>query len=205
MTKKTKTYLTPAEVAELLLVAPVTVRQWAQKGWIKAELTGGGHRRFLRSEVERFARERGLNLHRPAPGGIRLLVVDDDPQLVRYLTELLKGEEGIAAVDGAGDGFDAGLKVRTFQPDVVLLDLMMPDVDGFAVCKLLKDGPDTRHIRIFAITGYPSPENEQRILDAGAEVCLAKPVDRDQLLGLLGLGKGVSASPPPDEPVRVAN
>lgn len=186
MSDKGKAYLTPGEVARALMVSPVTVRQWAHKGWLEATLTAGGHRRFRRTEVERFARERGLRLDLGEGGGTRLLVVDDDPQLARYVTELVKGEPRVRAVAAARDGFEAGLKVRAFQPDVVLLDLLMPEMDGFAVCRRLRGAPDTRHIRIFGMTGYPSPENEQRILAAGAEVCLAKPVDRDQLLTLLG-------------------
>ncbi len=55
-----KPYLTPNEVATLFMVSPITVRQWAQKGLLKAEVTVGGHRRFLRGEVERFARDHGL-------------------------------------------------------------------------------------------------------------------------------------------------
>lgn len=183
---ETPSFLTPAEVARLLLVAPVTVRQWAQRGWLKAELTAGGHRRFLRSEVEHFARARGLTLHRQQ-GGRRVLVVDDDAQLVRYLAELLQSVDGVEAVESAHDGFDAGMRVRSFQPDTILLDLMMPGLDGFEVCRLLQADPVTRSIRIVAMTGYPSEDNVQRILAAGARVCLAKPFDREQILQALDM------------------
>jgi excisionase family DNA binding protein len=188
-------YLTPAEVAEMLLVAPVTVRQWAQKGWLHAEMTGGGHRRFLWREVERFAHERGIRLHTRPGGDLRLLIVDDDRQLVRYLTELLVDRSGLEVVESAHDGFEAGMKVRSFNPDVILLDLMMPRLDGFTVCRQLRSDPVTRAVRIIAMTGFHTPENEARILQAGAEVCLAKPFDRDRLFALLGLdGKGAAGA-----------
>lgn len=185
--KENTDYLTPAEVAKLLLVAPVTVRQWAQKGWIQADQTAGGHRRFLRHEVERFARERGLTLHFQRSDNLRVLIVDDDPQVSRYLTELLCSADGIAEIEAAADGFEAGTKVRSFQPDVILLDLMMPGMDGFSVCQILKADPATRGIRVIAMTGYPTLENEQRILQAGAEYCLHKPFERSELFRVVGV------------------
>jgi len=178
--------LTPQEVAELLMVSPVTVRQWAQKGELKALTTPGGHRRFRLHDVERFGRQRGLTLQRrdPAP---RILVVDDDPQLSGYLVELLASLPEPIVTEVASDGFDAGRKVLTFRPDVVLLDLMMPGLDGFEVCRRLKQDPATRDVRIIAMTGYPSPGNVARICAAGAEACLAKPVGIEPLLGAIGL------------------
>ncbi|MCK5664612.1 MAG: response regulator, partial [Thiotrichaceae bacterium] len=154
-------YLTPSEVAKLLLVSPVTVRQWAQKGWLKAELTGGGHRRFLRYEVERFAFERGLTLHAQSSDELRVLIVDDDRQFSNYLLELLSIENGVKAVEVAHDGFEAGLKVPNFNPNIILLDLMMPGMDGFTVCRHLKEQPATRAIRILAMSGYLTDENRQ--------------------------------------------
>jgi excisionase family DNA binding protein len=186
-----RSFLSPREVAELLMVAPVTVRVWAQRGLIKALLTPGGHRRFLRTEVERFARERGLRLkRRAAMRGPRILIVDDDRQLAGYLQALLEGcgsETGPAVTEVAHDGFEAGCKIQLFQPDVMLLDLMMPGIDGFKVCERVKNDPLTRHVRIIAITGYPTPENIQRIVTAGAEACLAKPLDAKTLLAAIDL------------------
>ena len=182
-------YLTPSEVAKLLLVSPVTVRQWAQKGWLKAELTGGGHRRFLRYEVERFAFERGLTLHAQSSDELRVLIVDDDRQFSNYLLELLSIENGVKAVEVAHDGFEAGLKVPNFNPNIILLDLMMPGMDGFTVCRHLKEQPATRAIRILAMSGYLTDENRQRILDAGAESCMAKPFEHAELFNKLGISK----------------
>lgn len=183
---KQKPYLTPTEVASLLMVSPITVRQWAAKGLLKAELTLGGHRRFMRHEIERFARDNGLNLQRKAANdGLRLLIVDDDAQLVKLVSEMLEDREDLT-IETAVDGFDAGIKVQQFEPDVMLIDLMMPGLDGFEVCRRLKADPLTRGIRVIAMTGFPSPENTGRALEAGAERCLAKPFDLraiDELFG----------------------
>jgi excisionase family DNA binding protein len=182
-----KDYFTPNEVAQLFLVSPVTVRQWAQKGLLRAALTAGGHRRFLRQDLISFAQERGLTLNWLVRGKTRILIVDDDALLTPFLYEFLEGRPGIEAVDVAANGFEAGRKVHSFRPNLMLLDLMMPGMDGFTVCGNLKADPSTRNIRVLAMTGYPSAENIDRILRAGAEVCLEKPVDTDRLLDLLRL------------------
>ena len=178
--------LTPQQVAELLLVAPVTVRQWAQRGELKALVTPGGHRRFRLDEVERFGRQRGLTLQFPDKVR-RVLVVDDDPQLSGYLVELLGGLSEPIETEVARDGFDAGRKVLTFRPDIVLLDLMMAGLDGFEVCRRLKQDAATSAVRIIAMTGYPSPGNIERISAAGAEACLAKPISVRAFLDAIGL------------------
>lgn len=182
-----KSYLTPNEVAELLMVSPAAVRQWAEKGELNALATPGGHRRFLPAEVERFARERGLTLNLGNGGALRVLIVDDDKQLRLYLVELLSGLQDEVVTETARDGFEVGLKVSEFKPQVILLDLMMPGLDGFQVCRQLKDGPNSKAIRVIAMTGHSSSENVEKILAAGAETCLAKPLDEQVLLKHIGL------------------
>lgn len=169
------------------MVSPVTVRQWAQKGWIKAETTAGGHRRFLLPEVERFARERGLSLQFPGNQNMSILIVDDNVELAKYLAELLQNIDQPIDIELASDGFEAGRKVESFNPDIVLLDLMMPGLDGFEVCKRLKAETSTQSIRIIAMTGFYSNENVARIIQAGAEICLAKPFKAEALLDAIGL------------------
>ncbi len=185
-----RAYMTPNEVAELLMVSPVTVRQWAQKKWIHAISTAGGHRRFLRHNVEQFARERGMELVSDGPP--RVLVVDDNRSFARYLADLLANQASPVDTETAHDGFDAGRKVLQFAPDIVLLDLKMPGMDGFSVCEQLKQDDVTKHIRIIAMTGYYTPDNETRILEAGAEACLAKPFDKSVLLDVMGLEQVVA-------------
>lgn len=184
-----KTYLTPHKVAELLMVSPTAVRQWAEKGELKALMTPGGHRRFLISEVERFARSNGLTLNVGESEGLRILIVDDDPSFAGYLTDLFESVDSSIETEIAVEGFSAGLKVRKFKPHVVLLDLMMPGLDGLQVCRLLKSEPTTHSIRVIVMTGFASPENIENALLAGAEACINKPIDIDDLLQRLKLDK----------------
>ena len=177
--------LTPAEVAALLHVSPVTVRTWASRGELEAIVTPGGHRRFSRAAVERFAAARGFAISFPDRGPLRVLVVDDDAMLAGLLDEVLR--DAGAVTELAADGFAAGLALLRFKPAVVLLDLMMPGLDGFAVCTRIKADAATRDMRVIAMTGYPTVENIERICAAGAERCLAKPFDLDALIALLGL------------------
>jgi len=183
-----KTHLTPNEVAELLMVNPVTVRQWAARGLLRSVTTPGGHRRFLLRDVEEFARSRGAtpvarNCGRPE----RILIVDDDPNLSRLLARLIQERDSRVETQIARDGFEAGVKVESFRPHALVLNLMMPGMDGFEVCRRLRARPTLDHIRIVAVTGFPSPENVDRILAAGADACLAKPLDSERLLLELGL------------------
>lgn len=185
--KDVKEYLTPNEVAKLLKVSPVTVRYWAQKGMLDAEMTPGGHRRFNRNEVARFARERGINLFDDDSDLLKILVVDDNHQVASFLIELFSMFSDRVATEVAYNGFDAGQKVRSFKPNIVLMDVMMPEMNGFTACKQIKSDPETSGTRVIAMSGYCTPENLERIVQAGAETCIKKPIDTNGLLQLIGL------------------
>jgi len=138
----------------------------------------------MREDVERFQREREQDGGAARAAGRRILIVDDEAGITRYLTALLDGFNG-ARTAFANDGFTAGHLVHVFRPDIVLLDLMMPGLDGFQVCRQIKSDAETCHIRVIAMTGYPTPEHYQRIIAAGAECCLDKPLDEAGLLDLI--------------------
>lgn len=176
--------LTPTQVAGLLMVSPITVRQWAQKGMLPAQTTAGGHRRFLRSDVEQFARERGLTIP-----DLRqtVLVVDDDHQLNSYLVAVLETQAADVQVYSAYDGFEAGRMVAQHQPEIVLLDIMMPGMNGVQVCKAIKGESSTAHTRVVGMTGHFTDEVESRLLDAGAVVLLKKPFSTEDLFEHCGL------------------
>lgn len=182
-----KPYLSPKEVATMLRVQPVTVRAWAQSGQLPALTTPGGHRRFLPKDIARFAAARGVRLDPDDRLDItpKVLVVDDERPVANYLAEFLNAHGAHTAI--AYDGIDAGRKVQTFAPDFILLDLMMPGLDGFEVCAQVKADPATRDIRIVAMTGVYTREYSLQVTAAGAEHCLPKPLDHDRLLQILGL------------------
>ena len=178
-----KSVFTPNEVAELLMVSPITVRQWAQKGLIEAQTTAGGHRRFTLDAVRRFALERNIDLGAVLSSeGETLLIVDDDQQLNRFLLALFQTQVDGITVHTAFDGFQAGRMVQAFQPDVVLLDVMMPGMDGVSVCTSIKEDPQTAHIRVIGMTGFHTSELEARMLNAGAQSLLKKPFTNDEVI-----------------------
>ncbi len=181
---KSKPYLTPNEVAQWMMVSPITVRGWAQKGMLQAEVTPGGHRRFRREEVERFARQWNPAGNR---GPLRVLIVDDDKSVVGFLKELLEGAADPVTVEVAYGGFEAGRKVHAFTPDIVLLDYMMPGIRGAEVCRQIKQIPGLANVRVIGMSGFLSPENEAELIAAGAECCLTKPLDTSRLLTLMGV------------------
>lgn len=184
-TKSTiKDYMTPKETAELLRVSPITIRVWAQKGLLLASTTAGGHRRFERSEIERFAREKGIKIDLSAPP--RVLIVDDDQDHLDLLKDFFALRLTEMEVETAMDGFEAGQKVESFKPDIILLDLLMPGMDGFKVCQAIKENPSSKNVRIIAISGFMSDENRRKIRGTGAEICLQKPLDLDRLAVVVG-------------------
>ena len=175
------TLLTPREVAQQLGVSPVTVRHWALDGKLEFISTPGGHRRFLQEQVDQFVQAHGVNKSSNRMSNICVLIVEDDKQLSGYLTDFIDSLDAPIDSAVANDGFEAGELVHEFNPDLVLLDLMMPTMDGFSVCQRIKQNPKTRHIRVVAMTGYPSQDNVERIMRAGAESCLSKPLDSSEL------------------------
>lgn len=184
MAETDSTYLTPTQVARLLMVSPITVRQWAQKGLLDARMTAGGHRRFAREDVERFARERGVQIDSVERS---ILVVDDDTQLNNYLVTLLQTQVEDLTVYSAADGFEAGRLVQQHKPEIVLLDIMMPGMDGVAVCRSIKSDPETADALVIGMTGHFTPQVETRVLEAGAAVLLKKPFSSQELLDHCGL------------------
>ena len=117
----------------------------------------------------------------PAP---RVLVVDDDEDVREGLSFALGAGRGWE-VRTAADGFEAGYQLARFRPHLVLLDLAMPGMDGFSVCRRLRQAAEGRDLKIVILTGYGSPENGERSLLYGADLFLRKPVDFDRLLAHL--------------------
>ena len=182
-----KKYLSPTEVADLLMVTPMTVRRWANKGELHSLTTPGGHRRFTQEDVDKFAQSKGMLLAPNNSKELRVLIVDDDKDVAEYLSNLLSDGTNHVVTAVAHNGFAAGIEVKVFEPDLIITDLMMPEMDGIEVCQLLKSHSQTSGIRIIGITGYYTEENVKAFIEAGAEACLKKPIDPVELLETIGL------------------
>lgn len=179
-------WLTPNEVAEMLLVSPVTVRQWAQKGLLDHRTTPGGHRRFALEVVRRFAQKSGF-AGRLIGSVRRVLVADEDAQLNRFVVALLQERNSDTAVDGVTDAFEAGRRLEATQPHVFVFDPMMNGLDAFSLCRRLRAESKAQEIRLVAMTNAFTAENGQRLVDAGADACLEKPFTSDALIRAVGL------------------
>ena len=170
-------------IAQMLHVDPGSVANWIDQQLLKAHRTPGGHRRVATEDLVAFLREHKM----PIPPELettpnRILIVDDEPAITQLIAKAVGGAFPECEVIEAHDGFRAGTIIATLRPDVVILDLRMPGMDGYEVCRMIKSDDATRQAEVLAMTAYPSPESEQRILGCGARVCLPKPLDLDALI-----------------------
>jgi len=187
--KSKQSYLTPKVVADLLMVSTATIRLWAENGALKSRLTAGGHRRFMKEDLDAFIQAKNLepNISNPSkhentelPN--KILIVDDEQLFAEFLQTMLNIELQNVETKISLDGFDAANKLRDFSPDIVLLDLNIPGLNGFKVCKYIKQTPALKHIRVIAISGELNETNRKLILKEGAEACFEKPLNKIALL-----------------------
>ncbi len=179
--KRKGKFITPAEASRLLGVARTTVVKWIDEGLIKAFVTPGGHRKIRREDFEEFVKKQGISLIKRETKK-KILIVDDNPDDVKLLRMFFLAASDKYEVYSASNGFQAIYKIGELKPDLVILDLFMPDMDGFAVCKNIKENPETRDIKVIAITAFPSEENKKRVLSCGAEAFFTKPLDLERLI-----------------------
>ena len=169
-------HLTTRQAAAHCRVSIPTLRCWIRAGALGAYLTPGGHRRIDLAEFQRFLRAQGRPDYPvgPAPR-IRLLIVDDEPLVVGMLIDLLSDEP--FTIEIATDGYEALVKVGTFRPALIVLDVVLAGLDGIEACRCLRRMPETRDVRILGVTGHPSMVPV--LLGAGADACVTKPLDLD--------------------------
>ena len=169
------------QAANRCAISRWTLMKCVNSGELKASRTPGGHYRILKEDLEDFIIEKKMYpLAHKRSSNKRILIVDDDPKVQKLLALMLSFKK--YETETASSGFEAGTKVVKFKPGLILLDLFMPAMSGFEVCKQIKKGPETSHIKILALTGYDSKVNRERIMEAGADDYMAKPVMRDILL-----------------------
>ena len=105
-----------------------------------------------------------------------VLVVDDEPNIREIVRRLLGELDPDLKVEEACDGYEAGIKIGSLQPDLVIMDVMMPRVDGISLCKSIRENPATESVKVLAITAFPEQDNVKKMYDAGADLCLIKPL-----------------------------
>lgn len=169
--------LTISEASKLCGVSLKTITNWIEQGHIKAHKTVGGHRRILREDLHRFMTEHQMPLPEAEKGSSRkkILIVDDDRIIVETLVLAFEEDEHGYEVISSGDGFEAGIQLAHFKPDLVILDIMMPDINGYEVCKRIKSGPETQNMRVIVLSAYLDDDNFQKMKSFGADACFPSP------------------------------
>lgn len=194
-----KDVLTTFEAAKLCRVSYNTIKNWIKRDLLPAYRTAGGHLRIKGDDLRVFCREHSIPLDEHAePSRRKVLIVDDEESVRAALKESLSDFPERLDIHTASDGFEAGTLMESVRPDIVLLDLVMPGMDGFKVCQTIRRSAALKHVKIIVLTGFASERNIERAVELGADICLAKPIDRatlfDQVKGLLKPRKGVRAS-----------
>ncbi|MCF8145372.1 MAG: response regulator [Deltaproteobacteria bacterium] len=176
--------LTVYKASEYCNVSPKTIINWIESGHIQAYKTVGGHRRIKQTDLIAFMNRQGI----PVPEGDspvderkRVLVVDDDPIIVETIVQALEEDEHDYEVVSASDGFEAGLQVNHFKPHLMILDIMMPDIKGYEVCRKIKSDEATKETQIIVLSAYLDDEKFKKMKEYGADVCFSKPFPLPQL------------------------
>src|SRR4030043_1750631 len=188
--------LTVSQAGKYCNVSSKTIINWIDAGHLKAYKTVGGHRRIKKEDLAQFLKEKGMPLPEEAKAEEKkkILVVDDDKIIVETIVQALEEDEFGYEMISASDGFEAGLQVNHFKPDLLILDIMMPDIDGYEVCQKIKCHPLTKDTKIIVLSAYLNEDAFQKMKEYGADACFSKPLPLEQLkyevAKLLGYKKG---------------
>jgi len=181
-----KQVFTTGEAAEVCQVSQQTIIRCFDAGRLKGfRVPGSRFRRIPRDELIKFMKDNDIPLDRLASGKRRILVVDDDEQILELFIDVLE-RDGRFEIKTAGTGYDAGVPSQSFRPDLMLLDYMLPDVNGNVVCKTVRDNPDLTDMKIIIVSGVVNQDEIDDLLKAGADDFVKKPFNIDKLLGRIG-------------------
>jgi excisionase family DNA binding protein len=184
---------TTFEAAKICHVTHHSIKNWIKQGLIKASRTPGGHYRILEHDLDRFREKYDMFPRDKGPVKKRIMVVDDDPDALAMVEKILS-DEGFELIK-VSNATEVGLKAAQMMPDLILLDFLMPEINGFEVCKALRNNDLTRSIPIMAVTCLTKERDIERIFASGADEYLPKPFKVDQLLDkvrdLAGRGRTV--------------
>jgi len=181
MENKSLPPLTTYEVSRYLHVDLTTVINWCDQKKLIAYKTPGGHRRVQPESFLQFLKE--FNMPMPPEflakikGSIRILVVDDESEVRAVIRKTLKKRLVGSEIFEAVDGFEAGKMVLDKMPNLVVLDLMLPGMDGFKVCADIRGDERFKETKILAITAQETADNKRKIMQAGADDFLGKPFE----------------------------
>jgi len=178
-----KKFYSIPKAAEMCGVSRTAMWKWVKSGEVRALVTPGGHHRILHAEIERVLEKAGQGAN-AGPRRKSILIVDDDAALLKLLQR--RFEKAGYRTEIAASGFEAGFKLSQSVPDLVLLDLYMPGMDGFEVCRMIKQNNALGATRVVILTSFNTPENEARVMELGADAFLPKSMTPGRLVSCLG-------------------
>jgi len=197
MSASTKTVFTTGEAAKICKVSQQTIIRCFANGTLKGfRVPGSRFRRIPRNELYSFMRDNGIPTDALESGKRKLLIVDDDQELVELMVDCF-ARDGRFEIRTANNGFDAGMLVKEFRPDLVVLDIMLPDINGKEVCQRVRADNTLDQVKVICISGMVEMEKVADLRAAGADDFMQKPFTVDKLLDrccdLLELERAVPA------------
>lgn len=176
-----KDLYTTGEAADICKVSQQTIIRCFDSGRLDGfRIPGSRFRRIPRESLVKFMKANRIPLDNLDSGKKKVLIVDDDPEIVELLSEVF-GRDGRFEVKTASSGYDAGVLTENFHPDVILLDYMLPDVNGNIVCQTIKRNPKYEDIKVVIVSGVVKQDEIDQLLKSGAEGFVKKPFDIDDL------------------------
>lgn len=177
-----KTVFTTGEAAKICKVSQQTIIRCFDNGSLKGfRVPGSKFRRIPRDQLFAFMRDNGIPTDALESGKRKVLIVDDDEELVELLSDVFE-KDGRFEVKTANNGFDAGMQVREFRPDLVVLDVMLPDINGKEVCQRIRSDETLEAVKIICISGMVEQDKVAELRMAGANDFMHKPFNVDRLL-----------------------
>jgi len=177
-----KTVFTTGEAAKICKVSQQTIIRCFDSGQLKGfRVPGSRFRRIPRDALYRFMKDNNIPTDALESGRRRILVVDDEPEVVQIIKDALLAD-GRFEVKDVDNGFGAGMMAKEYHPDLMVLDIMLPDINGKAVCELVRRDPSMSDIKIFCISGMIEEDKIGELHESGADDFMSKPLDVDELL-----------------------
>jgi excisionase family DNA binding protein len=177
-----KAVFTTGEAAEVCKVSQQTIIRCFDSGRLRGfRVPGSRFRRIPRDALIAFMKENGIPPDALESGKRKILVVDDDPEIVELFVDVLE-RDGRFEVRTASTGYDAGIATQEFMPDLIILDYMLPDVNGNVVCQTIRKNPNFEHIKIIIVSGVVNQEEINDLLKAGADDFVKKPFNIEKLI-----------------------
>ena len=170
------------EAAQICGISQQTIIRCFDRGELKGFLVPGSKfRRIPRDSLIRFMKHNNIPLGQLDSAKRKVLIVEDDQQIVRLLVDVLNGD-GRFETKSTGSGYEAGLLTEKFRPDVLVLDYLLPDINGNLVCQTVRANPDLADTKIVIVSGVIDRNQVDRLLDDGANEFIQKPFDVNHLI-----------------------